>query len=96
MQHLVKRVLVAVAVFAALQLLQHRVQHFVFLTPFHRVVAFGLDGFHLFHGVAEDKDILFAHLLGDFDVRPVQRADGQRAVQRQLHVAGTGGFFSCG
>lgn len=46
--------------------------------------------------MAEDKDVLFADLLGDFDVRTVQRADGQRAVQGQLHVAGTGRFFTGG
>ncbi|MNY78850.1 hypothetical protein D3C86_2192520 [compost metagenome] len=67
---------VAIAVFAAFQLFQHCIQHFVFLAPFHRVIAFGFQGFHLLDRMPEDKDVLFAHLLGDFDVCTVQRAHG--------------------
>lgn len=61
-----------------------------------RIVALRQYRLHLLHGIAEDKDIVFAHLLGDFDVGAVQRADRQRAVQRQLHVAGAGGLFAGG
>ena len=37
-----------------------------------------------------------ADLLADLHVRAVQRADGQRAVHRELHVAGAGGFLAGG
>ena len=37
-----------------------------------------------------------AHFLHDFDIRTVQRADGERAIQGQLHVAGAGGFGAGG
>ncbi|MNI51646.1 hypothetical protein D3C73_1063810 [compost metagenome] len=74
MQHLIKGVFITVAVFAAFQLFQYRIQHFVFLAPFHRVIAFRLQRLHLFHGVAKDKDVFITHFLGDFDVSPVQRA----------------------
>ncbi len=36
----------------------------------------------------EDEDILRADMLEDLDIGAVERADGQRAVERQLHVAG--------
>ncbi len=35
-------------------------------------------------------------MIADFDIGAVERADGQRAVQRQLHVAGAGGFHARG
>ena len=43
---------------------------------------------HLPGGQAEQEEVLRAHLLADLDVRAVERADRQRAVQRELHVAG--------
>ena len=45
---------------------------------------------------AEDEDVLRADLIADFDIGAIQRPDGKRAVQRELHIAGTGGFFSRG
>ena len=39
-------------------------------------------------GQAEDEDVVVADLLADLDVGAVERADGQRAVERELHVAG--------
>ncbi len=94
MQHLIKRMLVAAAELPALQRFQHRIQLLVFLAPFQRIVAFGFQRFHLFNGMTEDKDILFTHLLGNLDVRAVQRPDSERAIQRQLHIAGAGGFLT--
>ena len=47
-------------------------------------------------GQAEDEDIVVADLLVDLDIGAVERADGQRAVERQLHVAGAGGFDAGG
>ena len=35
-------------------------------------------------------------MIADFDIGAVKRADGQRAVQRELHVAGAGGFHARG
>ena len=35
-------------------------------------------------------------MVADFDIGAVERADGQRAVQRELHVAGAGGFHAGG
>ena len=37
-----------------------------------------------------------ADFLEDFDVGAVERADGERAVERELHVAGAGGFLARG
>ncbi len=51
---------------------------------------------HLFGGEAEDEDIILAHLFHDLDVGAVQRADGERAVKGELHIAGAGGFFAGG
>jgi len=35
-------------------------------------------------------------MLPDLDIGAVQRADGQRAVHGEFHVAGAGGFFAGG
>jgi hypothetical protein len=35
-------------------------------------------------------------LLADLDVGAVERADGERAVERQLHVAGARGLLAGG
>src|SRR5262249_26220206 len=48
-------------------------------------------GFH-----AEDRDVLGADVVADFDIGAVERADGHRAVQRELHVAGAGGLHAGG
>src|SRR6202044_2736503 len=45
---------------------------------------------------AEDRDVLGADMVADFNIGAVQRADGQRAVERELHVAGAGGFHAGG
>jgi len=45
---------------------------------------------------AEDRDILRPDMVTDFDIGAVERADGQRAIERQLHVAGAGGFHPGG
>ena len=53
-------------------------------------------GFEFFHGAAEDVDILFASFLHDLNVGAVERAQRERAVDRELHIAGTGCFHSGG
>ena len=45
---------------------------------------------------AEDEDVLRADMLADLDIGAVERADGERAVERELHVAGAGGFHAGG
>ena len=47
-------------------------------------------------GQAEDEDVVVADPLADLDVGAVERADGQRAVERQLHVAGARGLHAGG
>ena len=47
-------------------------------------------------GQAEDEDVVVADQIADLDVGAVERADGQRAVQRHLHVAGAGGLHAGG
>src|SRR5690606_16545825 len=46
--------------------------------------------------VAEDEDVVFADVVVDLDVGAVHRADGERAVECQLHVARTGRFGAGG
>ena len=53
------------------------------------VLTFAADGFHLFYGVAENKDIVFTHMLENLHIGTVKRADGQCAVERKLHIART-------
>ena len=45
-------------------------------------------GRHFRGGQAEEVEILFAHGLADFDVGPIQGADGQRPVEREFHGGG--------
>ena len=49
---------------------------------------------HLPDGHAEDEDILLSDLLADLHIGTVQGADGQRAVERELHVPGSGGLLA--
>ncbi len=45
---------------------------------------------NLFGGEPEDEDIRFTHLLADFDIGPIERADRQCAVEGEFHIAGSG------
>ena len=54
-----------------------------------RVVARGAQlRLHLGRGQAEQEEVLGADGVADLDVGAVERADRERAVQRELHVAG--------
>ena len=72
----------------------HRVQHL----PQHRQASNRLARagpapaalHHLLRGQAEDEDVVVTDAFADLDIGSVQRADRQRPVQRQLHVAGAG------
>src|SRR5215470_2418945 len=44
---------------------------------------------------AEDKNIFLADLLHDLEIGTVERADGQSAIHRKLHVARPRGFSPC-
>ena len=64
-----------------------------------RLVGVALDraaGDDLLGGHAEEEEVLGPHLLADLHVRAVERADGERAVERELHVAGARGFLAGG
>ena len=58
------------------------------------IVALPAQGGDLRRGAAEDEDVFAPDLLHDFDVGAVQGADGQRAVEGQLHVAGARGLHA--
>jgi hypothetical protein len=58
------------------------------------IVALALALLHLGRGQSEEEEVLRAHLFANLDVGPVQRADGQRAVHGELHVAGSRGFLA--
>ena len=59
-------------------------------------IAFAPPLLDLFGGEAEDEDVLGADMIADLDVGAVEGADGEGAVQRQLHVAGAGCFHAGG
>ena len=42
----------------------------------------------------ENEDILVPDMLANLDIGAVERADGQGAIQRQFHVAGSGSLHS--
>ena len=60
-----------------------------------RVVPAAAAG-HLFRGQAEQEEVLLAGFLGHLDGRAVARADGQRAVHHELHVARAAGLVAGG
>src|SRR5690349_1392331 len=45
---------------------------------------------------AEQEEVLLAHRVAQLDVGAVERAQRERAVQRQLHVAGAGRLLARG
>ena len=57
------------------------------------VIAHGVAVDDLIRGLAEDIDVLLAHLLADLHVGSIHGAQRQRTVQHKLHVAGAGGFL---
>ena len=74
----------------------HFAQRRVLIVIIARAIATGL---HLsdFRGrEAEEEEILRADFLADFDVRTVERADGERPVERELHIAGAARFLAGG
>ncbi len=64
------------------------------VTP--RVVTLAPQTRDLLDAVPEDEDVVRADGVADFDVGAVERAERERAVQRELHVAGAGGLGAGG
>ena len=62
----------------------------------HRLVAALPQRLHLGRAQAKDEDVVIAHVLANLDVGAVVGADGQCAIERQLHVAGARGFGAGG
>ena len=61
--------------------------------PIDRIRIIGIpDPGQLFHGGAEDIVVLQSGFLDDLHVGTVKGAQGHRAVEHQLHIAGAGGF----
>ena len=61
-----------------------------------RPVALLSEALGLLHRESKQKEVLCARFLADLDVRTVERADGERTVEHEFHVAGTGGFLAGG
>src|SRR4029077_11228870 len=63
---------------------------------FGRIDATGARALDLRRGQAEDEDVVVADQIAHLDIGAVESADGQRAVERHLHVASAGGFHAGG
>ena len=66
------------------------------LDELHRAVAGRAARGHFVRLETEQEEILDADFLADLDVGAVHRADRQRAVHLELHVAGAGRFLAGG
>src|SRR5215475_225374 len=53
-------------------------------------------GGDLFGAKPENEDIRFTHFLADFDIGPIERADRQRAIEGEFHIAGPGSLRASG
>ena len=76
------------------QPVDHRTQLAVLLVPVPRVVSRPSQRFNLLHCVAENEDVLLAHRFADFHIGSVKGADGQCAIQGELHVSRAGGLLT--
>ncbi len=71
-------------------------QLFILFVIVTRVIAPFTQGFDLRRGITENEDVLFTDVIQHFNVGPIQRTDGQRAIQRKLHITGAGRLRPCG
>ena len=62
----------------------------------HGIVTLGAELGDFFDGEAEDEDVVVADFFEDLDIGSIERADGESAVEGELHVAGAGGFLASG
>ena len=74
--------------------IENRREHRVGAVDRSRIVAPRSPGADLRLVEAEDEDVVRADRVADLDVRAIERADRQRAVQRELHIAGARCFGS--
>ena len=75
---------------------EHPPEFRIALDPVPRVVALLPQRRGAIGGEAEDENVVLAHGVSDLHVGAVERADGERTVQGELHVAGAGGFCAGG
>src|SRR6185312_5635820 len=57
-----------------------------------RLIARAAQRRHLERGIAKYENIVGTHVIQNFDIRTVQRANRQGTIERQLHVPGTRSF----
>jgi hypothetical protein len=81
---------------AAVDQVDHRFELGVAVVVVPRVVAAGFEGHDFCGDQAKEKEVFVAHLLANFDIGPVEGADGEGTIHRKFHVAGAGGFFTGG
>ena len=78
---------------AGVDQVEHGLQLGILLVVVARPVA-PLQLRYLWRGEAEEEEVVRADLVADLDVRPIQGADGERAVEGELHVAGAARFLA--
>ena len=71
-------------------------QLLVALDEFHRAITRGALRRDFVRLETEQEEVLDAHFFADLDVGAIHRADGERAVHLELHVAGAGRFLAGG
>ena len=71
-------------------------QAFVLIVVISRLITACPQLRHFGRSQAEEEEILRTDFLANLDIRPVERPDGERAIKRELHVAGAARFFSRG
>ena len=94
--HRAEQIAVAAGEMTVAYQIDHRPQFVVVAAERARIVAIGPAGLHLLGGQAEQEEVLRSDLFADFHIGAVQCADGERAVHRELHVAGAGRFLAGG
>src|SRR5215831_17782187 len=50
---------------------------------------------HFLGAQSENENVLLPDMVADLYVRAVERSDGQRTIQRELHIPCSGCFHSC-
>jgi hypothetical protein len=76
--------------------IQHSSEGIVAVVVVPGVVALRLEGIDLLRFEAKQEEVFGPHLFADFDVGPIQGANGEGSVHGELHVAGAGGFLTSG
>ena len=74
---------------------QRLAQLLILVVVITRLITVAAQRLDLCSGITEDKDIVLTHVLQHLNVGAVQRANGQRTVEGELHITGPGGFSPC-